>query len=599
MSLGAHAYARPQHFRNCGSSARRCLAGPATPPSRSGTLAAIRGLITVDSGTPHHPAPLISTILLLGCLAIPRSVDADVRSYITNQVDNSVSVIDVASHSVVTTIPVGAGPRTLAIVPSRSEVYVSNPAGGTISIVDAVLNSVVYTIPGYTGVNGGAATPDGSRVYAGVSSANTVIVIDTSTRMVIGSIPVGSFPFQLAMSPDGLQLYVSNLSAETISVISTISNTVQNTIVVGRVVDGLELTPDGAYLFIANENTDSVTVVDTATNLIETFIPVGAFPIDIAITPDGAKAYVSNESGGTVSVINVATRMVTGSFSVGSAPYGVDITPDGTELYVVNRLSDTVSVVDTSTDTVIDTIPVGNEPRSHGKFIADIPLAPTATPTALPTTPSATPTETAIPPTGAPTSTETPTKTVTSTHTATASATANSEVPMCDTTPRSCNLAKGNVRIRQKGNGERQLAWKYKDGSINLEQLGDPTLSTAYAVCVYSDDMLVKTLTILPGGICGEKSCWKALRGRGFRYRHPSGNTEGVRKLKMRTGQGDAKILIKAKGAALTVPLPISEGAVVKVQVIKSPGDGLECWGSEFYPPAGTNKIDRFADTSD
>src|SRR5262245_55701078 len=173
MSLVAHAHARPRHFRNSGISARRWLSRLATASTWRRALAAIRWPITADSAIPHHLAPLISTILLFACLAIPRSVDAAVRSYITNQIDNSVSVIDVASRSVIATIPVGAGPRTLAIVPSRSEVYVSNPDGGTISIVDAVLNSVVHTIPGYTGVSGGAATPDGSRVYAGVSFANT------------------------------------------------------------------------------------------------------------------------------------------------------------------------------------------------------------------------------------------------------------------------------------------------------------------------------------------------------------------------------------------------------------------------------------------
>jgi len=154
------------------------------------------------------------------------------------------------------------------------------------------------------------------------------------------------------------------------------------------------------------------------------------------------------------------------------------------------------------------------------------------------------------------------------------------------------------VRLVDKGlEASRRLIWKWKVGNIQLAELGNPTVSTSYALCIYSDDVLVKSLTIPPGGLCSNVSCWKALKGRGFRYRHRSGNAEGVRKLLLRSGEADARIVFKAKGAGLTVPLPISQGAVLNVQLVKNQGDGGECWGSVFEPPARTNKDEQFSDT--
>src|SRR5262245_55322334 len=134
-----------------------------------GARAAVRASI-------FHRALRISLIVLIGSPLAPPRVDAEVRAYITNQLDNSVSVIDVASRSVLATIPVGSEPRTLAIVPSRYEVYVSNSAAGTISIVDLILDSVVHTISGYPGVSGGAVAPDGDSENVGSLFTNTVVV---------------------------------------------------------------------------------------------------------------------------------------------------------------------------------------------------------------------------------------------------------------------------------------------------------------------------------------------------------------------------------------------------------------------------------------
>ena len=48
---------------------------------------------------------------------------AQTRAYVTNQLDNTVSVIDTATHTVLATIPVGAVPVGVAITPDGTRAY--------------------------------------------------------------------------------------------------------------------------------------------------------------------------------------------------------------------------------------------------------------------------------------------------------------------------------------------------------------------------------------------------------------------------------------------------------------------------------------------
>jgi len=68
--------------------------------------------------------------LSLACLFAPASVRAQ-NAYITNSGDDTVSVIDTTTDTVVgAPIPVGVDPSGVAVTPDGSKVYVVNCAGG-------------------------------------------------------------------------------------------------------------------------------------------------------------------------------------------------------------------------------------------------------------------------------------------------------------------------------------------------------------------------------------------------------------------------------------------------------------------------------------
>jgi YVTN family beta-propeller protein len=324
--------------------------------------------------------------LSLACLFAPVSARAQ-NAYITNQRDNTVSVIDTETDTVVgSPIPVASNPRGVAVTSDGSKVYVAG--GGTVSVIDTATNTVVGS-PITVGGNpqGVAVTPDGRKVYVARSISdfgNSVSVIDAPPNTV-ATITVGSFPFGVAVTPDGSKVYVANSADNTVSVIDTATDTVVTTIPVGGAFPnaaspkGVAVSPDGSKVYVVNAGqfagNGTVQVIATATNTVVTTITsVGTNLVGVAVTPDGSKVYVTDASAiSRVLVIDTTTNTVVTSIPVGSIPIGVAVTPDGSKVFVANQSSNTVSVIATATNTVIGSpITVGNTPIAFGKFIQPV-----------------------------------------------------------------------------------------------------------------------------------------------------------------------------------------------------------------------------------
>jgi len=284
-------------------------------------------------------------------------------AYVTNHVSNSVSVIDTASNTVVSTIGVGQRPLGVAITPDGSRAYVVNRVSNSVSVIDTTSNTVVASVGVGHEPHSVAITPDGSRAYVGNFSSNSVSVIDTASNTVVSTIGCSS-PAGIAITPDGSRAYVANYNPSDVSVIDTTSNAVVTTFGVGDGPQRIAITPDGSRAYVPNSYyRTTVSVIDTASNTVVTTVGgLGQFPTGVAITPDGSRAYVSNAGPSNVSVIDTASNTVVTTVGVGSSPYDVAITSDGSRAYVANTGSNNVSVIDTTSNTVVATVGVGVNP---------------------------------------------------------------------------------------------------------------------------------------------------------------------------------------------------------------------------------------------
>jgi YVTN family beta-propeller protein len=313
------------------------------------------------------------------------------RAYVSNYYDNTVSVIDTNTNTVIKTISVGASPYNLAASPDGTHVYVANQKANTVSVIDTNTNMVVDTIavpverpqPGigrFSYVYDVAVSPDGRYVYvtgtAGsgfTSTDGTVSVIDTTTHAVSGPYAAGPAATGIAVSPDGSRLYVATeLWNSNIMVMDTATMAVIGTVFVGESyypIDGV-FTPDGTRLYMitgvqgeaAQTNGPAVMVIDTDPRNVTTHNTViagfsdydlfgGDFdaPSDVTFSPDGSRAYVVGTGGNKIAVIDTSTNAVVGHITTNLSQYNssrhIAISPDGNTLYITDSAADSVVTV--------------------------------------------------------------------------------------------------------------------------------------------------------------------------------------------------------------------------------------------------------------
>jgi uncharacterized repeat protein (TIGR01451 family) len=180
------------------------------------------------------------------------------------------------------------------------------------------------------------------------------------------------------------------------------------------------------------------------------------------------------------------------------------------------------------------------------------------------------------------TTTEATTTTTEATTTTTSSPTTTTTLPAeCAPSPvTGCQAALSQKSKLSLGNGK--LSWKWaSSATVAVTDFGDPTGSTAYAVCLYDASGLIETATVPPGGTCGTKPCWKALGTVGFKYADKAGTHAGLQKVQLKAGAvGHGKIAVKGRGANLVLPtLPLT--APVRVQITHD----STCWDATYSNP--------------
>ncbi len=319
------------------------------------------------------------------------------KAYVCNWANNSVSVINVASDTVVGCVDVpGAyspycgfnAPQAIAITPNGEKAYVCNTGNNSVSVINVASDTVVgcVDVPAayspYCGFNAPQAiaiTPNGEKAYVCNTSYNSVSVIDVASDTVIGCVDVPGVyssycgfngPQAVAITTDGSKAYVCNADSNTVSVIDVVTDTVIGCVDVPGAYSAcgfnnplaIAITPNGEKAYVCNSFDGIVSVINVETDSVIRCVDVpGAYsacgfnnPVAIAITPDGSKIYVCNyNGGGSVSVVDVASDTVIGCVDVPDAysacsfngPQGIAITPNGAKAYVCNYNGNSISII--------------------------------------------------------------------------------------------------------------------------------------------------------------------------------------------------------------------------------------------------------------
>ncbi len=296
---------------------------------------------------------------------------------------NKVVVYDFGTNTEVTAITGFSRPLGVAVRPGGAEVYISELLTGKLKVIETATNTITTEIPIGFGAYWVVFTPDGSTAYVShLNPGSNIDVIDTDTQTNIGTIPGTVFHGGMAVSADGSTLYASSWfgTPGKVSVISTGTNTVTSTFSTVQEPGGVHLSPDEQRLYVMGSRTGAsqalrvhdltpgATFGDVISNT-----PLTGPSEQGALSPDGNRFFAPDANSANLHVVDTTTALPLAPEA--GSPYvlpsfrnvGAAFTPDGSRLLIANTSTKDVILVDAAApSTVIHTVPMGSAVWMYG-----------------------------------------------------------------------------------------------------------------------------------------------------------------------------------------------------------------------------------------
>ena len=336
---------------------------------------------------------------------------------VVNPDSNTVSLIDTATLTRRTELPVGVNPISVAVAPDGGLAYVANQGSDSLSLVDIGAGIVLDTVEVGNRPAGVAASPSGELLAVAESGDDQVRLLNIPGLDTVSVLFTTDRPQGLAFTPDGRRLLITHLLSGDVTVLPIMtyhtylplalssqteivetqnpSFSLSQGSVAASIPTWLNVAPAPAVIINSagtraylpqtmanglgyNTGFDTtvfpkVSVLNLETNthqtsehisLPETDRPVG-LPWDAALSRNDTELWVVHSASNDVSVIDISnptrpTRVA--NIPVGDNPRGVVLSPDGSTAYINNTLAGTVSVVDANSYSVTEVITVTTIP---------------------------------------------------------------------------------------------------------------------------------------------------------------------------------------------------------------------------------------------
>jgi YVTN family beta-propeller protein len=240
-----------------------------------------------------------------------------------------------------TAVQVDTAPNGIAITTDSARALVTNYGSGSLSVIDIASRTMMKRLPVGDNPNSVAITPDGKFAYVSNFTSMTLNVVDLATNTIVGPpIPINQLaethPTALAFSPGGY-LYVTSFNVDfgdLFGGLLVINTNVDPPQAVTRIdfrtqgfanalpaatrvnaEDGVALISN--FLFERDQTTaalrasaagGTLLMIDTATNSMVDSMPVGNFPVNVAVGNLAAAAATPTETPGPSPTPTVGER---------------------------------------------------------------------------------------------------------------------------------------------------------------------------------------------------------------------------------------------------------------------------------------------------
>jgi YVTN family beta-propeller protein len=317
-------------------------------------VAALVGSILVAQGQAGNPIVATTLVGALPCCVAVDSLTGHV--FVLNSADNTMSVLDSRTGSLLRTLAVGRMPLAVAVDGRRGRVFVGNladptltvlrahgpalstltlpynvnalavdeqlgyilavpaSASRTVALLDARSGRLVRTFG--AGADVAALAVDGQlgRVFVASTGGHTVGVLDIRSGRLVHRARVGTAPSSIAVDAAGGRIFVLNSGDSTLSVLDARTGIVRNTIALagsqpanGGLVATLALDERRGRLFVihggitdpSGQSTEGqLTMLDAASGRVLRTLRVSRLPIDLAVDPATSRLFLVDADAG-------------------------------------------------------------------------------------------------------------------------------------------------------------------------------------------------------------------------------------------------------------------------------------------------------------
>lgn len=306
---------------------------------------------------------------------------ANGRAFVTASRNNRIGVIDLASHVVLTNIPVfGENPRAIVANASGSKVYAAFALSGNRTTLVSFTNAPPQQTNGTPPMKPGLPAPPKVSLIvdaadpawtSGPNAAikftmpdNDVVEIDTATLAITRYFPrVGTVNLGLAFKPGSSELFVCGTDARNL----THFEPALRSAFVTNQISSIDTTSGAVTRFDLDAGFNYATFPSLRdhTNAL-------AQPTALTFSPGGQSLFIAGFGSDRVGVFNTLSGTVTARVDLNPAALGSTASPrtkrgprglalkGESTLYVLNRIANTISVVNAINPRLVGEIPVGS-----------------------------------------------------------------------------------------------------------------------------------------------------------------------------------------------------------------------------------------------
>jgi YVTN family beta-propeller protein len=231
---------------------------------------------------------------------------------------------------VLRTMTVGEHPGVSVVDSQTGRLFVANYYDNTVSVLDTATGTVVRTVD--VGQATGAAQPTAltldapaGRVFVAAQD-NSVTTLDARTGAVLRTVGLPSSPSDITADARSARVFVA-IDNGTVSLLDSRTGALRSTVDVQGSPSGITIDTGADRVFVtSDEGTQGViTVLDAATGRVLRTLTVGGYPYLQLNEAAGTVFELEPRTGDTLRVLDATTGRVTRTVALGLAVYGTDV----------------------------------------------------------------------------------------------------------------------------------------------------------------------------------------------------------------------------------------------------------------------------------